>query len=231
MPLEVDIVELERLYGEEWYSQVSTAKREEFAAKVRYVQREESDFEEFQRDAAFFLTDIADTGGHFVVGTLKAGKRNEPALELPSRPVGRDHGSVEANRSPHNDKGDNCMTVDEIQNLVAESTAAAEARMMEKVEKRLEGLDRGPEAGATRQSPDRTTPDNADTNDAAGKSDSQGSLEGIVRQLEALSAQVKQVAEKQDALEHAAVGRRSMPEDSVNRGGMVSPFKGMFAGM
>lgn len=232
MPLEADIFELERLYGEEWFSRVNTDKRETYADKVRYVQRDESDFEEFERDAAFILKDIGDTGGHFVVGALKAGKRDEPVLKLPAGPIGQSQGYVvEANRNPHDDKGDNCMTVDEIKSLVAEYGAVAEARMMEKVEKRFADLDRGPENDEEHKSADRRKSFSTNTNDTVDKSDFHGSPEGIIRQLETLSAQVKQVAEKQEALEHAAIGRRSVPEDSARLGGYASPFKGMFAGL
>ncbi len=231
MPLEVDIIELERLYGEEWFGQVDIAKKEEFEATVRYVQRDDADFEEFEREAAFVLKDIADTGGHFVVGTLKADKRNEPALEIPLRLLTNGDESVDSNSRPNADKGENCMTVDEITKLVAESTAAAEARMWENVEKRLAELDRQPKPDKAGQWLDGTNSDDADTTHGAGKSDSQGTFAGIVQRLDELSAQLKQVAEKQDALEHAAVGRRSTPEDSVVSGGMASPFKGMFAGL
>ncbi len=230
MPLERDIAELQRLYGQEWFNRVDTAKREDCTDEVRYVQREESDFEEFDRDAAFILHDIGDTGGRFVVGTLKAGKRNEPALEVPTKLTAGDHESVETNRSPNDDKGE-CMTVDEITNLIAESTAAAEARMMEKVEKRLGEVERASQVNESRQPAGELNPDNADTDDPAGKSDSQDSLEGIIRQLDALSDRVKKVVEKQEALEHAAVGRPSMPEDSSIGRGPVSPFRGMFAGL
>lgn len=95
--------------------------------------------------------------------------------------------------------------------------------MTETLEKRLSALDRGQGAG--------TGPDNGDIDDSAGKSDDRGSLEKILGQLDELSAQVTQIAEKQDALEHAAVGRRSSPEDPVIRGEAGSPFRGMFAGL
>lgn len=231
MPVQQDIVELKHLYGEEWFGRVRTAKREDRADEVIYVQREESDFEEYDRNAAFILQDIGDTGGRFVVGTLKAGKSGEPALEMPERLTAGDHESVETLRSHTDDKGDECMTVDEVANLIAESTAAAEARLMERVEKRLAEAGRPRPNDEPQPGTDRSDPDNADTNGPAGKSDSRDSIEGIIRQLDSLSARVKHTAEKQEALEHAAMGRRSSPEDPSMGRGPASPFKGMFAGL
>ena len=232
MPVEMDVDRLRRLYGDEWFTMVRTDKRHHSSTRVRYTQRNESDFEEYERNAAFVLRDIADTGGHFVVGTLRAEKRTEPALMLPWAGISTSNSAEPLTRSSNHTGGNNRMTADEIRELVRVSLADAEAGIRKDIETRLEEMETRLDAiegdGASADaSADETT------SGAATKTQQlQSALGDVMKELETLGSRISNLAEKQESLEHATVGRPSSSEDAVpgERTTRVSPFRGMFAG-
>lgn len=233
MPLEMDIAHLRNLYGDEWFNRVQTHKRDNFAKKVRFTQRDETDFEEYDKKAAFVLRDIADTGGHFVVGTLKSEKRSEQALMLPSLRTPPINQATPEKRSKRDPGGNNPMTTDEIKKLIATSLAETEARIIEEVRRRVEDLQTRVKAIEEKAELAEAPSQDSASGTATKTAKQQGAMADIIEQLEALNGRIKSVAEKQESLEHTALGRPSTSEDTVlgGRTTRVSPFRGMFAGL